>query len=405
MKEGKVSEIGTYDELMANKGAFSEFILEQISQDNESEYSSMSEAELELVTKQLNQTLGPEELEKRLKEHKRKRKRSTRVKTTSIGSIGDYQEEVLSEAESGISSIRPKLERGISAISGGSLAKQMVTIDQSKKEAFKAGVDLIEEETAETDRVKFGIYVYYAKNIGASLALGSMVLYACFQGFTVGANVWLSIWSEDKEASTDIAVRNKYLAVYGVLGICQSFAILSGVILVTLGTLRAATRLHRQMLDHILMSTMAFFDTTPIGRIVNRFSKDIDEVDLMIPTHLKDILSDLFSVIGTVIVICYVSPILIVLIIPMIGLFFFIQNSYLALSRYWNYHVKLMYSILLKNIDKNRQLKRMVSVTRSPINSSLTESFSGASTIRAFGVTEQFIERNDGRIEANQVRQ
>jgi ATP-binding cassette subfamily C (CFTR/MRP) protein 12 len=43
------------------------------------------------------------------------------------------------------------------------------------------------------------------------------------------------------------------------------------------------------MLEHILLSTMAFFDTTPIGRIINRFSKDIDEVDLMIPTHIKGI--------------------------------------------------------------------------------------------------------------------
>jgi ABC-type multidrug transport system fused ATPase/permease subunit len=43
------------------------------------------------------------------------------------------------------------------------------------------------------------------------------------------------------------------------------------------------------MLEHILTSTMAFFDTTPIGRIINRFSKDIDEVDLMIPTHIKGI--------------------------------------------------------------------------------------------------------------------
>ena len=41
------------------------------------------------------------------------------------------------------------------------------------------------------------------------------------------------------------------------------------------------------MLEHILTSTMALFDTTPIGRIINRFSKDIDEVDLMIPTHIK----------------------------------------------------------------------------------------------------------------------
>ncbi len=102
-----------------------------------------------------------------------------------------------------------------------------------------------------------------------------------------------------------------------------------------------------------------------LPRIVNRFSKDMDEVDIMIPTHIKDILNSLFSVLGTVFVICYASPIIIVFIVPMIGIFLFIQWSYLSASR---------------------QLKRMVSVTRSPINSSLTETFSGAATIRAFNM-------------------
>ena len=46
-------------------------------------------------------------------------------------------------------------------------------------------------------------------------------------------------------------------------------------------------KLHKELLEHILMSTMAFFDTTPIGRIINRFSKDIDEIDLMIPFYIK----------------------------------------------------------------------------------------------------------------------
>ena len=139
--------------------------------------------------------------------------------------------------------------------------------------------------------------------------------------------------------------------------------ILLAVIVITIGTLKASVTLHQEMLERIVSSTMAFFDTTPVGRIINRFSKDMDEVDLMIPTHIKDILSDLFSVLGTLFVVCYATPIIIAAVIPLVLIFFFIQSSYLATSR---------------------QLKRMINVTRSPINSSLTESFSGAPTIRYF---------------------
>ena len=103
--------------------------------------------------------------------------------------------------------------------------------------------------------------------------------------------------------------------------------------MITIGTLKASVRLHRDLLSSILSSTMAFFDTTPVGRIINRFSKDMDEIDLMIPTHLKDILSDLFSVLGTLFVVCYSTPIIIAIVIPLIGVFLFIQTSYLATSR------------------------------------------------------------------------
>lgn len=129
---------------------------------------------------------------------------------------------------------------------------------------------------------------------------------------------------------------------------------LIAIVVITIGTLRASVKLHEQMLTHILSSTMAFFDTTPLGRIINRFSKDMDEVDLMIPSNVKDVLDFGFSVIATLFVVSYANPYILIVVFPLVGLLLFIQSKYLTLSR---------------------QLKRMVSVTRSPINSSLTESF------------------------------
>lgn len=104
-------------------------------------------------------------------------------------------------------------------------------------------------------------------------------------------------------------------------------------------------------------------------------------IELTFISIFPDILTDFFSVIGTLFVVCYASPIIIALVVPLIFLFFFIQNSYLAVSR---------------------QLKRMVSVTRSPINSSLTESYNGSPTIRAFKMENAFIEENNNRIEVSQ---
>ena len=94
-------------------------------------------------------------------------------------------------------------------------------IMKTEAEDFQVGRDLIEDETAAENRVKTEIYVYYAKAVGLKLALLAVLCYALFQGFTVGANLWLSVWSEDPEAATDTAKRNLYLGVYGTLGFLQ----------------------------------------------------------------------------------------------------------------------------------------------------------------------------------------
>ena len=69
--------------------------------------------------------------------------------------------------------------------------------------------------------MKAEIYIYYFKAMGIGLALLGVLFYALFQTFTVGANLWLSIWSEDEEAATNIPKRNLYLGVYGALGLLQ----------------------------------------------------------------------------------------------------------------------------------------------------------------------------------------
>ena len=143
--------------------------------------------------------------------------------------------------------------------------------------------------------------------------------------FTVGANLLLAFWSDDPTASTDTSVRDFYLTAYGVMGGLQSLFIFFAVIVITFGTINASIKLHHQLLINILRSTMAFFDTTPTGRIVNRFSKDIDEVDIMLPMHIKDIFNQVLNVCGTVFVLSYANPFMLIVILPLTGFFFLVQ--------------------------------------------------------------------------------
>jgi len=90
---------------------------------------------------------------------------------------------------------------------------------------------------------------------------------------SVSSNILLSAWSDDRSADTDVARRNFYLTFYGVLGGLQSLFIFLAIMVMTFGTIKASRQLHNNLLKNILRAPMSFFDTTPTGRIVNRFSR------------------------------------------------------------------------------------------------------------------------------------
>ena len=178
------------------------------------------------------------------------------------------------------------------------------------------GQNLIADEKIEIGGVKWEVYVHYARSIGWFFSIGTFVLYFVYQGFSIGSNIWLSAWSTDPLASTDDGVRNKYLTVYGILGVFQAGFIMAAVSCVMVGTLLASSKLHFTMLTRILRSPMYFFDTTPLGRILNRFSKDVDIMDVTIPMNFRMLCNQLYNVIGTIFVICFANPIFISVVVP-----------------------------------------------------------------------------------------
>merc|ERR1719357_2351681 len=167
-------------------------------------------------------------------------------------------------------------------------------------------------------------------------------------------------WTSNKFGDASVTEnRNMYLGVYGGIGLLQSVIVMSYSAIIALTTLNASKILHKKMLTRVMMSPMSFFDTTPLGRIVNRFAKDVDVCDGTLPGNIRSWLSTFATFLGTIIPIMTVVPLFILVILPIAIIFFFVQKLYVSTSR---------------------QLKRLESISRSPIYSHFGESVTGAST-------------------------
>lgn len=114
---------------------------------------------------------------------------------------------------------------------------------------------------------------------------------------------------------------------------------------------------------------MKFFESTPLGRVLNRFSTDLNNIDNMLPFILNIVLGDLVSLLGALVVITYSLYWIIFVIIPLAIIYYFIQKFYRKTSR---------------------EVKRISSVAMSPVYTHFSESLSGAVTIRGFGETSRF---------------
>ena len=93
------------------------------------------------------------------------------------------------------------------------------------------------------------------------------------------------------------------------------------------GTMRSSASLHLAILENGLRSPMSFYDSTPIGRIINRFSKDIDVIDTMIPRNLDVFLKCSFAVLSTLCVIGFSTPLFVAVCLPL-GIIYYLVQVY-----------------------------------------------------------------------------
>ncbi|CAG7831109.1 unnamed protein product [Allacma fusca] len=356
MKDGEISEIGTYKQLLEKKGEFADFLIQHINSDDQEESA---------IIEELEGVLGS-------REEIIARQRSRISESGDAGAdLGLSRQLSTTSQESGEKSSTPL--RKMSKVPDANAEKQPTVKDK-----------LIEAEKAETGSVKASVYVHYLKAVGWSMTFLTMFLNLIFQGFSVGSNIWLSVWSNENtlNGTQNVDKRDLYLGVYAGLGVGQAVAALIGSFTLFYSSLNAASYLHESILNNVLRSPMSFFDTTPLGRILNRFAKDVDVVDNTLPTILRGWIHCFYGVIATLAVISYSTPEFVAVIIPTGIVYYLVQRFYVATSR---------------------QLKRLESVSRSPIYSHFGETLTGASTIRAYSMQDRFIHESESKVDHNQI--
>ncbi|XP_010972726.2 ATP-binding cassette sub-family C member 2 isoform X1 [Camelus dromedarius] len=265
-----------------------------------------------------------------------------------------------------------------------SLKTRKANILNEEEEVVK-GQKLIKKEFVQTGKVKLSIYLKYLQAIGwhsMFFIIFGLVLYSVA---FIGSNLWLSAWTRDStifnSTNYPASQRDLRVGVYGALGLAQGVFVLISNLWSVHGSTHASSILHKQLLSNILRAPMSFFDTTPTGRIVNRFAGDISTVDDTLPVSLRSWLLCFLGIISTLVMICLATPVFVVIIIPLGIIYVSVQIFYVATSR---------------------QLRRLDSVTRSPVYSHFSETVSGLSVIRAFEHQQRFLKHNEMSIDTNQ---
>ncbi|XP_023560437.1 multidrug resistance-associated protein 1 isoform X2 [Octodon degus] len=344
MTGGKISEMGSYQELLDRDGAFAEFLRTYASAEQESSEDDG-----------LTGLSGPGKEAKQMENGMLVTDASGKQLQRQLSSSSSYSGDV------------SKLHTSTSELEKPS----------AQEETWK----LMEADKAQTGQVQLSVYWDYMKAIGLFLSFLSIFLFLCNHVSSLASNYWLSLWTDDPVVNGTQEHTKVRLSVYGALGISQGVAVFGYSMTVSIGGVFASRRLHLDLLHNVLRSPMSFFERTPSGNLVNRFSKELDTVDSMIPQVIKMFMGSLFTVLGSCVLILLATPIAAVVIPPLGLIYFFVQRFYVASSR---------------------QLKRLESVSRSPIYSHFNETLLGVSVIRAFEEQERFIHQSDLKVDENQ---
>ena len=319
---------------------------------------------------------------------------------------------------------------GIRDSRGGLKASQGGKAGDHSVEEQKQGATLIKQEEREIGEVKASIYLSYIMALGGAL-MGVCIIVSFFteqaskvfadmyvtclshqrprstrdspDGRSLARSRWVSWWTDNTNAAGEFLHSNLfYLGIYTLIGVANAAASLARGLLTAVAGINSARSLHDELLTNLLRVPMSFFDTTPVGRILNRFSKDQYVIDEALPRTLSMFITMLFAAASVLVVIGIVTPFFLAALLPLgtsLPRTLLPRSHAYALANLVGWVYRFVQAYYLRS---SRELKRLDSISRSPIYAHFGETLTGVNTIRAFGRVQEFMQENAYRLDTNQ---
>ncbi|KAJ3410257.1 Multidrug resistance-associated protein 1 [Chytridiales sp. JEL 0842] len=247
-----------------------------------------------------------------------------------------------------------------------------------KKSGGGSGKGLMKAEDRATGALESSVFVAFAIAMGGVGSVGVLIFCLLLTQVTRVANdLWLVRWSSDPANGSN----PQYMWTYFGLGMSQAVSLFIFSGLVAIAATKAAKNLQEHALRRIVRTPIRFFDTNPMGRIINRFSRDQDIVDNTLPNVIRMFSLTFGTAFGTFCLVAYATTgWIFVGLLPMLTVYYFVQDIYRSSAR---------------------ELKRLDALTRSPLYAHITESMAGVATIRAYGEQHRFLQKTDDLVDGN----
>lgn len=232
---------------------------------------------------------------------------------------------------------------------------------------------ITDDEDRAIGAVEKSVYVDYVKALGGNGRHRNWVLIGLFFAAlaVIAAPLLQKMWLSQSDKLVQLTPL-QIILVYGALGVLTMLITWVSNSFWTFQGIKAGQIFHDLMLKSVLATRMRFFDSTPVGRVLQRFSRDVESVDIHLQWSFNHTIHALFQVLMSFLLIVFILPWVILFLLPVLYLYYKTQNDYRRVAR---------------------EVKRLDSVARSPRYAHFKETLQGLHVIRAFGQSDWSMEQ------------